>query len=143
MSLSGEYLATHDGYWQGTKGYDENKAAFRVQLYNLKLTFREYKEKMNNLYKEIQEDGQKLAKHDLGYNLIYWMAKTYYPFGDDLNRFSIIGSANYVFDRHFYDTALASSSGVCNVYGKTNYAKADGAGKSFPFFWDLFTHFKL
>ena len=48
MSLSGEYLATHDGYWQGTKGYDENKAAFRVQLYNLKLTFREYKEKMNN-----------------------------------------------------------------------------------------------
>ncbi len=127
VANTGTYLATQDGYWQGTDGFQYAEASYQVTATSYTLSESEYVNVMTMLYYDLVFIGNFTKHLDLGYNLIYWSSFTALP--DNSNaaqRFSLVGDPLVIFNRQYVVGSVSSIHGVCNITSVANFDEGRG-----------------
>eukprot|EP01038_Epipyxis_sp_PR26KG_P009622 gene9622-12957_t len=125
--VTGTYLASSDGFWEGDDNFQYTKAQFQLNVVNYRRTIVEYQSDMQTVYESLASDGNDSKAYDLGYNLLFWMTKTYsFDIKQSSQRFFLTGSALTVYNRDFTFGSIVSKSGVCNISSTTLYSPSTG-----------------
>jgi hypothetical protein len=113
--VSGTYLASTNGEWEGAVGFKYNQALFEFQFFNMYQTQEEYQNGINYAKNVIVEY---LGNYSTSYNLamMILVLTTYqliFPISGSNQYVLFTGSPNVIFNAVDYYGGMASSSATC------------------------------
>eukprot|EP01038_Epipyxis_sp_PR26KG_P005984 gene5984-8241_t len=126
LSISGTFMATNDGYWEGGSNFQYANAAYKLKVVNYKKTYTTYYDDMKDIYSQLSIDGNYTISQNLGYNILFWMTKTYLIDNEQSYRFSLDGSVLRVLNRDFTKGSIISSKGICTLSTTTTFLPSTG-----------------
>jgi hypothetical protein len=127
VSNTGQYLASQDGYWEGSIDFKYSDAAYIITLVNLAYTQSEYVDDFTYVFESLEELGSTLLPYlDLGINLILWMSYTQIGSLSGTQRFSLAGSPLQIFNRQKTYGAIIGVNGTCNVFSRSVFDSKNG-----------------
>jgi hypothetical protein len=124
-SVSGSYLATNDGFWEGSESFTFSNAIYEFEFFNLKANSKTYEDKFNSIHdNQLAKIGEIGENNSLVYNLLYWtsyVAK--FSMGDGYQQtIGFVGEAADIFNREYMFGSIGSyGAGTCYWdYGVSN-----------------------
>ena len=120
--VTGDYLLSTQGLWEGSDGFSYNQALYAFGLSNLQMTQENYSSSMLELQTVIENLGVYAATQNLAMNVILLMGYLLViPTGDQLATFQFTGSPADVFNRENLQAAVASASFACPLAPQVDF----------------------
>jgi hypothetical protein len=125
--ITGTFLATIDGKWQGKTGFQYAKAAYELSVTSMSLSYKEYDLLMNAVFDSLQQVKQLAVNFDLAYNLVYWMSGVFIPYSNNLvQRFYFVGTPLEILNRNKITGTLSNVYGNCKATSKAKFDSSTG-----------------
>ena len=115
LSNTGTYVASHEGYWQGSNNYLFERGTFVLVTQDFKVTYSEYKEQLDYVYQFLVKRGELMKTRDLTYNFLNWMSLVHVNNSKGSLRFHLAGTPRKALGREFTRTNMGSAAGVCKL----------------------------
>lgn len=119
VSVTGTFMATLDGHWEGSPDFNYRQAAFRFSAKSFMSSSEDYEKNGAQLFSYILSVSGAASGENVAYNLVMWMT-VYVAFGK-ASRFSLMGSPNVVFNREHTTGMIANGAGICDVPSVTKF----------------------
>jgi hypothetical protein len=126
LANTGTFLATRNGYWQGSKGFDFSNSTYQFSMTSLSMTREEYARFMADTFVKLKVLGKVAERHDLTYNIMLWMTYVITYNGNAAQRFTLSGDPLVVFNRDTVYGALSSDFGDCRASSQSSFDKSTG-----------------
>lgn len=129
--VSGTFLASYQGLWNGAPGFKYSQALYSFQITDFIVDPSEWQQSFNALESTFTIQGEKATNFSLATNLLYLMswslvtAAVGVQFGER-QVISFTAQPQFVFNRQKMATFLTSSSGYCFVPSSTAFSSCDG-----------------
>ena len=139
--LTGTYLGSYAGAWQGSQNFKFNDAVYEFEFTELTLNPREFEIEISKLKSEVLVSlGESQSQQTLPYNLLIWM-NYYKPFivKGQVQKFGFTGMPQSVFNLRYKKGGVGSNNGVCSIAPIINY---DISNAVVIFSWNADSYFE-
>eukprot|EP00981_Chlorochromonas_danica_P005330 scaffold1073_cov179-Ochromonas_danica.AAC.2 len=114
VSHSGTFYATHGGYWAGSDRYCYSNTTYSLSLSNRLYSAASYEQDMAEIYKYLQDYGNRSASYGLGVILTFWMSFVILPdVKNAAQRFTLFADPRNIFNREKSMGSVGSNRGLC------------------------------
>jgi hypothetical protein len=139
--LTGNFLASQDGYWEGNDKFTYSNAIYEFDFTNFEANDETYGEKFEEIRNTYLKEVGELAKNQtLVYNLLYWTNYVAQFSMDDVNiqTMSFVASASAIFNKNYFYGSIANYEGgrCLSDHNVTNIINYDRQTSEVEIIWD-------
>lgn len=123
---TGDFLATPQGYWEGSKDFLYANAAYVLSMKGFGATYDNYEKALNSIYDALLFYSAISRKKDLAFSLLLWMSLSFVSDKSNTQRFSLLGTPLKVLDREFLEANLGNDDHLCRIANQVRFDNNNG-----------------